>query len=162
MPNQYDSITVKCDGTGWSVTSLNLYPIQSKTWTPTYTNDTNCTITANTATYSRDGNHMVGNLRLSLSGNGTDPGAVEVHLPSNHNIDFTNLTTGDVVGHGLWLDQGGGQFVPFGVRINSGDTTALYFAEDGASANIVGTDLDDTDYWRCTFRIPITEWKVHA
>lgn len=132
------------------------------TFTPTLINTTN--VSENTATYYRDGQHLVVEGHATWSGAGSGAGAWTITIPNSWTIDTAALnatgTNKNKLGEATWFDSGTA-FVPVTVRYLS-TTTVDFLTVNAAGTNLIGTSFASGDILAYKFKVPITGWSASA
>lgn len=158
-------------GTGTSAWTMKLDNVQigpqevffglaghdSKAYTPTFSNSTN--IVTNLAQYSRHGDMLELDVKITTSGGAGAGGTFTVSLPPGLTVDTVKQAASgsNLFGYG-WIGTAAGVRNPVNVNYNS--STAVQFnRNDNSSAIVAGTDLAAPG-WAIVFqaRIPIAEW----
>jgi len=170
LAEQYDNITIVCDGTGWHVLHADYYPKEHQTASFSFNNHNTLTAQDSGIRYHRDGPNMVIQAAWRFTG-GTIPAAgnkVSFDVPGGYTFTGTDEVT--IVG-GVTLNYSAdgttnGQ-TPFCSGLmpdNSGAEIAIS-REDFTAARANWGKLGGTNEYfgaiiNCS--IPITEWALGA
>jgi hypothetical protein len=173
VPEQYEAITIQCDGSGWMIINHVGLVTQWTQYTPTSTNhSTNAT---HTGLWRRVGQNMEVQIATNFSGSNAESGAWIMSLPSGYTIDTaTTALINSSAAHDVWgrantYDNGNGVAMTGSVQIVSTTTLEGNFFGDYSGAEEAPNAMSSTspwgstgsgDRWLMTASVPIAEWTL--